>query len=137
MKRICVFAGSNLGVRDEYSAVAQELGRALAHREVGLIYGGARVGLMGAIVNVHCVCEPEVAAERFLQRDRHPGHQDGEASHAEVLAGFRELARLGPIGIGQRVPVDTSVEPDLEAIVRQIGVALNGRVTDELTPKHG
>jgi hypothetical protein len=51
MKRICVFAGSNLGVRDEYSAVAQELGRALAQREVGLIYGGARVGLMGAMAN--------------------------------------------------------------------------------------
>jgi uncharacterized protein (TIGR00730 family) len=51
MKRICVFAGSNLGVRDEYSAVAQELGRALAQREVGLIYGGARVGLMGEMAN--------------------------------------------------------------------------------------
>jgi uncharacterized protein (TIGR00730 family) len=51
MKRICVFAGSNLGVRDEYSAVAQELGRALAQREVGLVYGGARVGLMGAVAN--------------------------------------------------------------------------------------
>jgi uncharacterized protein (TIGR00730 family) len=51
MKRICVFAGSNLGVRDEYSAVAQELGRALAQRDVGLIYGGARVGLMGAVAN--------------------------------------------------------------------------------------
>ena len=51
MKCICVFAGSNLGVRDEYSAVAQELGRALAQREVGLIYGGARVGLMGAVAN--------------------------------------------------------------------------------------
>ncbi|MSO83382.1 MAG: TIGR00730 family Rossman fold protein [Acidobacteria bacterium] len=51
MKRICVFAGSNLGARDEYNAVAQELGRALAQREVGLIYGGARVGLMGALAD--------------------------------------------------------------------------------------
>ena len=40
-----------MGVRDEYNAVAQELGRALALREVGLIYGGARVGLMGAVAD--------------------------------------------------------------------------------------
>ena len=51
MKRVCVFAGSNLGARDEYSAVAQELGRALAQRELGLIYGGARVGLMGVVAD--------------------------------------------------------------------------------------
>jgi uncharacterized protein (TIGR00730 family) len=51
MKRICVFAGSNLGARHEYSAVARELGRAFALRELGLIYGGARVGLMGAVAD--------------------------------------------------------------------------------------
>jgi uncharacterized protein (TIGR00730 family) len=51
MKRICVFAGSNLGALDEYRAVAQELGCTLAQREVGLIYGGARVGLMGVVAD--------------------------------------------------------------------------------------
>jgi len=51
MKHICVFAGSNLGARDEYRAVAQELGCTLAQREVGLIYGGARVGLMGVVAD--------------------------------------------------------------------------------------
>src|SRR5882672_3856567 len=51
MKHICVFAGSNCGARDEYRAVAQELGCTLAQREVGLIYGGARVGLMGAVAD--------------------------------------------------------------------------------------
>jgi len=51
MKRICVFAGSNAGARHEYRAVAQELGSILARREVGLIYGGARVGLMGAVAD--------------------------------------------------------------------------------------
>ena len=51
MKRICVFAGSNLGARDEYRAAARELGRVLAQRGVGLVYGGARVGLMGALAD--------------------------------------------------------------------------------------
>ena len=51
MRRICVFAGSNNGARAEYLGAAQELGRALAQRHVGLVYGGARVGLMGALAD--------------------------------------------------------------------------------------
>ena len=51
MKRICVFAGSNLGSQTEYVAAAQELGHALARRQLGLVYGGARVGLMGALAD--------------------------------------------------------------------------------------
>jgi uncharacterized protein (TIGR00730 family) len=51
MKRVCVFAGSNLGSQAEYQAIARELGRTLAQREMGLIYGGARIGLMGAVAD--------------------------------------------------------------------------------------
>lgn len=51
MKRICVFAGSNGGARVEYVAAARELGRVLAQRQLGLVYGGARVGLMGALAD--------------------------------------------------------------------------------------
>ena len=51
MNRICVFAGSNSGSQPEYLAAARELGRALVRREVGLVYGGARVGLMGALAD--------------------------------------------------------------------------------------
>jgi uncharacterized protein (TIGR00730 family) len=51
MKSICVFAGSNSGARGQYRAIARELGRTLAQRNMGLIYGGARVGLMGAVAD--------------------------------------------------------------------------------------
>ena len=51
MKRICVFAGSNSGAKVEYAAAARELGRVLAHRQLGSVYGGARVGLMGALAD--------------------------------------------------------------------------------------
>jgi uncharacterized protein (TIGR00730 family) len=51
MRRICVFAGSNNGGQAEYLAAAQELGRALVQRHVSLVYGGARVGLMGALAD--------------------------------------------------------------------------------------
>jgi uncharacterized protein (TIGR00730 family) len=51
VKRICVFAGSNGGARVEYAAAAQELGRVLGERQLGLVYGGGRVGLMGALAD--------------------------------------------------------------------------------------
>jgi AAA domain-containing protein len=72
------------------------------------------------VVNVHCACEPEVAAGRFLQRRRHPGHLDGESSSAEVLLSLRKLAQLPLLDIGQRIDVDTSHEPNLADLVRAI-----------------
>lgn len=51
MKRVCVFCGSSSGVRPGYRAAAEELGRTLAARGIGLVYGGARVGLMGAVAD--------------------------------------------------------------------------------------
>ncbi|MES1255258.1 MAG: TIGR00730 family Rossman fold protein [Acidobacteriota bacterium] len=51
MKRICVFAGSQPGVRPVYTAAAQGLGAALVGRGLGLVYGGGRIGLMGAVAD--------------------------------------------------------------------------------------
>ena len=51
MKRICVFCGSSPGRSASYAAAAAELGRLLAARGIGLVYGGANVGLMGALAN--------------------------------------------------------------------------------------
>ena len=51
MKRVCVFCGSSPGVRPEYEAAARRLGQAMVERGLGLVYGGARVGLMGAVAD--------------------------------------------------------------------------------------
>lgn len=51
MKRVGVFAGSSAGSRPEYRKRATEFGRALAARGIGLVYGGTRVGLMGAVAD--------------------------------------------------------------------------------------
>jgi uncharacterized protein (TIGR00730 family) len=48
MQRVCVFAGSNDGVRPSYAAAARAFGSELARRGMGMVYGGASVGLMGA-----------------------------------------------------------------------------------------
>src|SRR5688500_9432833 len=57
------------------------------------------------VVNVHCACEPEVAANRFLQRRRHAGHRDGESSSADVLARLRQLTQLPLLDVGRRIDV--------------------------------
>ena len=51
MKNICVFAGSNTGTRNEYVAAARDLGRAMAGRGLGIVYGGGHVGLMGQLAD--------------------------------------------------------------------------------------
>jgi uncharacterized protein (TIGR00730 family) len=51
MRRVCVFAGSSPGVRLEYRTAAAALGRVVAVRGMGLVYGGARVGLMGILAD--------------------------------------------------------------------------------------
>ncbi|MBN2005869.1 MAG: TIGR00730 family Rossman fold protein [Anaerolineae bacterium] len=49
MKRICVFCGSSGGGDPAYLHAAVALGSALAERELALVYGGASVGMMGAL----------------------------------------------------------------------------------------
>ena len=51
MHRICVFAGSNPGRRPEYQQAARSLAQAMVVRGIGLVYGGASVGLMGVIAD--------------------------------------------------------------------------------------
>jgi uncharacterized protein (TIGR00730 family) len=51
MKRVCVFAGSRPGNGDGHLTAARELGRTLAARGLGLVYGGGRAGLMGALAD--------------------------------------------------------------------------------------
>jgi uncharacterized protein (TIGR00730 family) len=51
MDNICVFAGSSSGGKEDYVAAARGLGRALLERKLGVVYGGAHVGLMGALAN--------------------------------------------------------------------------------------
>jgi hypothetical protein len=49
IERVCVYAGSLPGVRPEYEAAAENLVRLLGARGIGVVYGGGKVGLMGAV----------------------------------------------------------------------------------------
>ena len=60
LKKICVFCGSSFGARPAYKQAAEQLGRAIAGRRMGLVYGGGGVGLMGAIADAALAAGGEV-----------------------------------------------------------------------------
>ena len=51
MPLVAVYCGSRLGNGDVYEQAARELGSALANNGMGLVYGGASIGLMGAVAD--------------------------------------------------------------------------------------
>jgi uncharacterized protein (TIGR00730 family) len=80
VKRVCVFLGSREGFRPAYAAAARVLGERIAARGHGLVYGGASVGLMGALADAcllgggsvigvipHGVFDKEVAHTRLTE----------------------------------------------------------------------
>jgi uncharacterized protein (TIGR00730 family) len=60
IKRICVFCGSQAGSREVYSEQARALGRAMAERGIGLVYGGGGIGMMGAVADAVIEARGEV-----------------------------------------------------------------------------
>lgn len=69
MNNIAVFCGSSFGKNDIYTVQAAALGKAIAKRKSTLIYGGAKVGLMGVIANAALDAGGKVIGvlPRFLQ----------------------------------------------------------------------
>jgi uncharacterized protein (TIGR00730 family) len=60
MRSVCVFCGSSPGGNPAYLAAAQAMGRAIAGRGMAVIYGGAKVGLMGAVADAALAAGGEV-----------------------------------------------------------------------------
>jgi uncharacterized protein (TIGR00730 family) len=57
---VAVFCASTNGNHPSYKAAAEELGRALAVHNIGLIYGGAKVGLMQAVAEAALAAKGKV-----------------------------------------------------------------------------
>lgn len=51
IRRVCVFCGASNGRRPEYPQAAAQLGRELARRNITVVYGGGRAGLMGTVAD--------------------------------------------------------------------------------------
>lgn len=81
MKKICIFCGSSSGKNSSYTERAHELGKLLAQKNIGLVYGGASIGVMGAIAD-GCLSEG--------------GHVTGVIPHSimELEVGHDSLSEL-------------------------------------------
>lgn len=51
MKKLCVFCGSSPGKDSKYTEMAKRLGKSMVENKVDLVYGGASIGVMGAVAN--------------------------------------------------------------------------------------
>jgi len=60
MKRIAVYCGSSFGGDPRFAEVAAGVGRTLAGRGIGLVYGGGRLGLMGTVADAALAAGGEV-----------------------------------------------------------------------------
>jgi uncharacterized protein (TIGR00730 family) len=51
LRRICIFCGSSTGLHPEYRAAAERIAIELAKRQLGIVFGGGGVGLMGIVAD--------------------------------------------------------------------------------------
>lgn len=77
MRAICIFCGSSPGNRPEYLELARTTGRLIAERGLTLVYGGGKVGLMGAVADSALLAGGRVVGiipQMLLDREvGHPG----------------------------------------------------------------
>lgn len=78
MKRLCVFCGSAVGKNPVYRNAARRLGELLAARNIGLVFGGGHIGLMGVVADAVLASGGEVIG--VIPK----GLRDRELAHAEV-----------------------------------------------------
>ena len=109
MQRVCVYCASSDGVRPEYVAAARDLGTLLATRGQALVYGGGRVGLMGAMADAaiaaggevigvipHALAQREVAHNGLTALHVVDSMHERKSMMSELADGFIAL----PGGIG-------------------------------------
>jgi uncharacterized protein (TIGR00730 family) len=77
IRRVCVFCGASPGSDPRHMALARDVGAGLAERGIGVVYGGGRVGLMGALADAALAAGGEVTGiipRRLVDRElAHPG----------------------------------------------------------------
>jgi uncharacterized protein (TIGR00730 family) len=75
--RICVFCGASPGNEARYVDAARAVGEGLARQGIGVVYGGGRVGLMGAVADAALAAGGEVIGvipQGLVDRElAHPG----------------------------------------------------------------
>jgi uncharacterized protein (TIGR00730 family) len=90
--RVCVYCGSSNGDDPKFVATAREFGAALARAGIGVVFGGGRVGLMGALADAALAAGGEVIGviPQFLE-DREIAHRGVELRIVESMHERKQL----------------------------------------------
>lgn len=101
MKKLAVFCGSKDGATPIFRQAAATLGTTLAAHQIGLVYGGSRVGTMGAVADAvlaangqavgvlpHFLQEKEIAHPNLTELHLVESMHDRKAKMAELADGF-------------------------------------------------
>ena len=81
--------------------------------------------LPGAVVEVHCVCQAEVAADRFLARRRHPGHLDAMRTRESLVNQLAAARSPRPTGMRPCAPGHDRSRVDIDACLAWIRAAVD------------
>ncbi len=106
---VCVFCGASPGADPGYAAAARAMGQAIAARGLRLIYGGAKIGLMGAVADAamaaggevigvmpHALVDKEIGHQGLTRLEVVDSMHERKARMAELSEGFIAL----PGGVG-------------------------------------
>jgi len=104
IKRICVYCGSSPGKNPAFTLAAENLARVMCERGIGLVYGGAAIGVMGAVANAilsrggeaigvipHSLAVKEVAHSGLTELHVVASMHERKAMMAELADGFVAL----------------------------------------------
>jgi uncharacterized protein (TIGR00730 family) len=159
VRRVCVYCGSSPGRRPSYLAQARALGSLLARRGIGIVYGGASVGLMGAVADAALAAGGEVIGVLPRSLDaRELGHRGLTALHLvgsmherkRMMADLADAFVALPGGVGTLEELTETLtwsilglhaKPlgllDVEDYWRPLGLLLDHAVTEAfLRPEH-
>jgi uncharacterized protein (TIGR00730 family) len=109
VRRLCVFCGSSCGSDPRFRDAAADLGRLLATRDIGLVFGGGSIGLMGVVADAalaaggdvvgvipHALAARELAHRQVADMRVVPSMHARKALMADLSDGFIAL----PGGLG-------------------------------------
>jgi uncharacterized protein (TIGR00730 family) len=109
VKRVAIYCGARDGTRPVFREAATALGKELGRRKIGIVYGGARVGLMGAVADAvlaegaeavgvlpHGLARAEFAHDRLTALHKVDTMHERKAMMEQLAEGF--IAMPGGFG---------------------------------------
>jgi uncharacterized protein (TIGR00730 family) len=92
IRRVCVNCGSSLGLQPEYAASARALGQHLAEQGIGVVFGGADLGLMGEVADAALAAGGRVTGVIHESIAEKVGHH--ELAEMHVVGSMHERKKL-------------------------------------------